>query len=297
VRILLHVSDLHFGRINPLTLGPLLESAKSLSPHLVVVSGDLTQRARARQFREAGEFLAKLPKLQVVVPGNHDVPLYDVFSRFLRPLDNFRRYVTDDLEPFYRDEEIAAIGISTARSLTFKGGRINELQVARVRQRLCALPPEVTRVIVTHHPFDLPEGRPSADLVGRARMAMKAFVECGCDVILSGHLHVSHTGHTAIRYRLPGRSALLVQAGTATSTREREEPNSFNVLRIDPPRIEVERRVFDDASRRFVPAAPEVFERIGDSWERLKPRECADDEPAGAPSGPTVSESIPKRPG
>jgi 3',5'-cyclic AMP phosphodiesterase CpdA len=282
VKTLVHLSDLHFGRINPATLGPLLDCVRRQSPDLVVVSGDLTQRARAWQFREARDFLGALPKPQIVVPGNHDVPLYDVVSRFLRPLANYRRYVTDDLEPFYRDEEIAAIGINTARSLTFKGGRINELQVARVRDKLCSLPPETTRIIVTHHPFDLPEGRARADLVGRARMAMETFVACGCDVILSGHLHVSHTSHTAIRYRLPGRSALVVQAGTATSTREREEPNSFNVLRIDPPRIEVERQVFEDVSRRFVSAATEVLERIDQRWERVTPRECAEDEPADA---------------
>jgi 3',5'-cyclic AMP phosphodiesterase CpdA len=277
VRTLLHLSDLHFGRINPATLGPVLEAAKRLSPHLVIVSGDLTQRARPEQFREARDFLAALPKPQIVVPGNHDVPLYNVFRRFLSPLASYRRYITDDLEPFYQDEEIAAIGINTARSFTFKGGRINEAQVARVRESLCALPPETTRILVTHHPFDLPEGRTEDDLVGRARMAMEEFVACGADVIVSGHLHVFHTTHTAIRYRLPGRSALLVQAGTATSTREREEPNSFNVLRIDRPRISVERHVFESAARGFVLAALEIFERIGESWERVTPRERLED--------------------
>ena len=113
--------------------------------------------------------------------------------------------ISEDLEPYYEDDEVAVVGINTARALTFKGGRINERQVARVRERLCALPQQTTRVIVTHHPFDLPKGRAEADLVGRARMAMEAFVACGADVIASGHLHVSHTGHTAIRYKLPGR--------------------------------------------------------------------------------------------
>lgn len=282
MRTLLHLSDLHFGRINPATLGPVLEAAKRLSPHLVIVSGDLTQRARPEQFRESRDFLAALPKPQIVVPGNHDVPLYNVFRRFVSPLASYRRYITDDLEPFYQDEEIAAIGINTARSFTFKGGRINEAQVARVRERLCALPPETTRILVTHHPFDLPEGRTEDDLVGRARMAMEEFVACGADVIVSGHLHVFHTTHTAIRYRLPGRSALLVQAGTATSTRERGEPNSFNVLRIDRPRISVDRHVFESAARGFVPAALEIFERIGESWERVTPREPVDDAAKGS---------------
>jgi 3',5'-cyclic AMP phosphodiesterase CpdA len=277
MRTLLHLSDLHFGQTNPATLGPLLDAAAKLSPHLVVVSGDLTQRARARQFREARDFLSALPRPQVVVPGNHDVPLYNVALRFLRPLARYRRYVTEDLEPYFRDDEIAVIGINTARSLTFKGGRINERQVSRVRERLCELPDRITRIIVTHHPFDLPEGHAEDDVVGRARMAMETFVACGADVIVSGHLHVSHTAHTAIRYRLPGRSALLVQAGTATSTRERGEPNSFNVLRIDLPRVAVERHIWDGTE--FIPAATEKFERIGESWERITPARPADEEP------------------
>jgi 3',5'-cyclic AMP phosphodiesterase CpdA len=279
VRTLLHVSDLHFGRIDPATLEPLVAAAKEIRPHVVIVSGDLTQRARGWQFREARDFLAALPKPQIVVPGNHDVPLYNVALRFADPLANYRRYITDDLEPYYRDDEIAVAGINTARSLTFKGGRINERQIARVRERLCALPDGVARVIVTHHPFDLPEGRAEADLVGRARMAMEAFVACGADVIASGHLHVSHTTHTAIRYKLPGRSALVVQAGTATSTRERGEPNSFNVLAVERARVSVERRVWRATDRTFLPAAREVFERTQDGWERATQPEPATKEP------------------
>jgi 3',5'-cyclic AMP phosphodiesterase CpdA len=293
VRTLLHLSDLHFGRLNPATLEPLREAAGRVRPDLVVVSGDVTQRARARQFRAARDYLASLPGPQLVVPGNHDVPLYDVFSRFLRPLDNYRRYIADDLEPFHQDEEIAVIGINTARSLTFKGGRINERQVARVRERLCGLPQTVTTIIVTHHPFDLPEGHPSADLVGRARMAMETFVECGTDVIISGHLHVAHMGHTAIRYKIPGHAALLVQAGTATSTRERGEPNSFNVLSIDTPRISVTRYVWEPAQREFLPSAVEVFRRVGHVWERASPKESVErnSETETPPPGKRVDDS------
>lgn len=280
MRTLLHLSDLHFGRIDPATLAPLLATAKEIRPDVVLVSGDLTQRARRRQFREARDFLSALPQPQIVVPGNHDVPLYNVALRFADPLANYRRYITDDLDPFFRDDEIAVAGINTARSLTFKGGRINERQVARVRERLCALPEQVARVIVTHHPFDLPEGRLERDLVGRARMAMEAFVACGADVIASGHLHVSHTGHTAIRYKLPGRSALVVQAGTATSTRERGEPNSFNVLAIERSRISVERRVWRASDGAFIPGAREVFDRTDEGWERATPAESAKEEPA-----------------
>ena len=284
MRKILHLSDLHFGRIDPATLEPLRAAAERLRPHLVVVSGDLTQRARAWQFREARDYLAKLPKPQLVVPGNHDVPLYDVASRFLRPLSNYRRYITEDLEPWYKDEEIAVVGVNTARSLTFKGGRINEEQVARVRERLCDLAADVTGIIVTHHPFDLPEGRSSADLVGRARMAMEAFVACGADLIVSGHLHVSHTTHTAIRYKIPGRSALLVQAGTATSTRERGEPNSFNALTVEPDAVAIERHLWRPKEKVFTPEAVEIFRRTGDGWERASPKEEIGKE-SGKPAG------------
>jgi len=273
MRVLLHLSDLHFGRVDPATLDPLVAAAETIHPDLVIVSGDLTQRARRSEFRAARDFLARLPKPQIVVPGNHDVPLYNVLFRFVLPLEGYRRYITDDLEPYYQDEEIAVIGINTARSLTFKGGRINERQVGRVRDRLCSLPDGTVRIIVTHHPFDLPEGRMDAELVGRARMAMETFVECGADVILSGHLHVSHTTHTAIRYKLPGRSALLVQAGTATSTRERGERNSFNVLRVERPKISVDRYVWQPVERHFTPGAVETFRRTDEGWERTSSKD------------------------
>src|SRR3712207_3725723 len=138
MRKLVHLSDLHFGRIDYRVLDPLVADVGAAGPDLVVVSGDLTQRARRAQFKEARRFLDALPSPQIVVPGNHDVPLYDVFRRFLRPLEGFRRYISDDLEPFYADEEVAVLGVNTARSLTIKHGRINERQVARIRQFMCA---------------------------------------------------------------------------------------------------------------------------------------------------------------
>ncbi|MGB9178581.1 MAG: metallophosphoesterase, partial [Pyrinomonadaceae bacterium] len=126
MRTIVHLSDLHFGRVDYSVVKPLIEHVKEAKPDLVAVSGDLTQRARTAQFKEAREFLDALPQPQIIVPGNHDVPLHNVFARFLQPLDKYRRHITDDLEPFYADEEIAVLGLNTARSLTIKYGRINE---------------------------------------------------------------------------------------------------------------------------------------------------------------------------
>ena len=269
MRTLVHLSDIHFGRVDAAIIEPLIALVAGLKPDVVTVSGDLTQRARSEQFQEARAFLDRLPKPQIVVPGNHDVPLYNVFARFLQPLDKYRRFITNDLEPFYADEEIAVLGVNTARSLTFKGGRVNEEQVALMREKLCSLGGGVVKIVVTHHPFDLPEGFDDSELVGRAKMAMKTLANCGADVFLAGHLHVSHTGHTAKRYKIGDHSALVVQAGTATSTRGRGEANSFNVIRVDYPNIAVERFVWQPAQSVFISNQIEKFQQVSNGWTRV----------------------------
>ncbi|MCU1268480.1 MAG: metallophosphoesterase [Acidobacteria bacterium] len=269
MRTLVHLSDLHFGRVDQALIDPLTKAIAAIDPDLVAVSGDLTQRARSREFRAARMFLDSLPQPQIVVPGNHDVPLHNVFTRLLQPLEKYRRYITDNLEPFFADDEIAVVGVNTARSLVIKGGRINKIQVMRIRGQLCPFRDEVVKVVVTHHPFDLPEGYHQRDLVGRARMAMAGLAECGADIFLAGHLHVSHTGHTAKRYKIRGHSALVVQAGTASSTRGRGEVNSFNVLRTDHPEIAVERFEWQPDNRVFAVASREEFRHSSEGWLRV----------------------------
>ena len=267
MRTLLHLSDLHFGRIDPALMAPLKARVEQLAPDLVVVSGDLTQRARSRQFQAARVFLDSLPGPRIVVPGNHDVPLYNLLNRFLRPLDKYRRYISDDLAPEYVDEQIAVLGVNTARALTFKDGRIGHDQIARLRARLASLPPHLTKVVVTHHPFDLPPYLASGDLVRRGPLAMAMFADHGVDLLLAGHLHASHAGNTAARHPIAGYAALMVQAGTATSTRGRGEANSFNLLRIEPGRITVER--YGWLRDGFELAGSETFSRAGDAWSAV----------------------------
>ncbi|MDQ6705853.1 MAG: metallophosphoesterase, partial [Acidobacteriota bacterium] len=139
MRTILHLSDVHFGRVDRATLRPLVETASQLKPDLVAVSGDLTQRARTSEFLEAQAFLRQLPRPQIVIPGNHDIPLHNVYARFVLGLDKFRRFISEDLEPYYVDDEIAVAGVNTARSLTWKGGRINRGQLDRLERRLCPL--------------------------------------------------------------------------------------------------------------------------------------------------------------
>ena len=271
MRTIVHLSDLHFGRVDQQLLDPLRTLVASLAPDVLVVSGDLTQRAKTEEFIAARAFLDTLPGPQIVVPGNHDIPLYNVASRFLTPLRRYLRYVTLDLTPEYVDDEIAVLGLNTARSLTIKDGRVNPEQVALIRQRMSAVPKDVTRIVVTHHPFDLPQTFDKDDLVNRAPMAMRAFSECGVDLLLAGHLHASVAGNTAARYKIDGYAALMVQAGTATSTRGRGESNSFNVLKVENSAIRVERYSWNEDSADFEKVSTEAFERRGGVWASMRP--------------------------
>ena len=266
MRTLAHLSDLHFGRVDARLLVPLARRVRESHPHVVVVSGDLTQRGKSAEFRDARRFLDTLPQPLLVVPGNHDVPLYNLWHRFVQPLAKYRRYISEEVEPAYIDNELAVLGVNTARSAAFKGGRINAAQIARIRSRFAGLDERITRVIVTHHPFDLPPGHAPRAIVGRARLAMQAFAACGADLLLAGHLHTTHAGDTSARYRIEGFAALVVQAGTATSVRARGEVNAFNVLHIDRESVRIERFGWDGAD--FAPASAETFARSPEGWRR-----------------------------
>jgi 3',5'-cyclic AMP phosphodiesterase CpdA len=270
MRTIAHLSDLHFGRIDRAVLPVLAQTIRDARPDVVVVSGDLTQRARRREFGEARAFLGTLPLPQVIVPGNHDVPLYNVYMRAFHPLRRFDQFFGEHTAPFHADDEVAIAGVNTARSLTFKDGRINDEQVAEVCRRMPA-GEHLIRIVVTHHPFHGTEARPGDGLVGRASMAMAGFSRCRIDLVLSGHLHAGDAALSAQHYEHADYSALLVQAGTATSVRRRGEANSFNLIRVDRPRVTIERWSWDETRAGFAVAARERFVKAGDAWKAASP--------------------------
>ena len=269
MRTLVHLSDLHFGRVDPVVVGALRETVQQLRPDLVAVSGDFTQRARARQFSDAREFLESLPRPQLIVPGNHDVPLHNVFARFFNPLGGYRRHMTSDLRPHYIDHEMAVIGTDTTRSFTIGGGGIRRRELRRIREVLKEADRSAVTILVAHHPFDEPH---AGAAFGRARPGAEAVEQLaaeGIDVFLTGHLHVTFAGPTAKRYNIGGRSAIVVEAGTATSTRVRGEPNAFNVLRIERQAIVVEHLVWNAGAGAFAPGEVQRFEQSPGGWAHL----------------------------
>ena len=230
----------------------------------------ISRNARAAlEFAAARSFLDSLPFPQIVVPGNHDVPLHDVMRRWLAPLEKYRQFISGDVEPFYADDEVAIQGLSTARSLTWKNGRINRMQVERTCTNLTGAGPNVTRIVVTHHPFDLPGEGHGGSLVGRAAMAIAAFTKCRVDMILSGHFHLGHAASWTRHYPAFDHAAILVQAGTATSSRRRDEANSWNLIRIERPEVVIERQTWEPARKALHRRCARHF-----SWARAAGCRC-----------------------
>jgi 3',5'-cyclic AMP phosphodiesterase CpdA len=267
MRTVVHLSDLHFGRVDPRIVPPLVDVIGTIAPNLIAVSGDLTQRARRSQFLQARDFLRQLPFPQIAVPGNHDVPLFNIVGRLLSPLAGYRHFISRNLEPVFQDEEIIVVGLNSARRAILPGGtgRLNEGQVERAAARLKSAAPGVVRVVLTHHPFDLPEGQGERHLIGRSQMAMAQLATVGADLFLAGHLHVSFVGHTVERYKIAGHSALVVQAGTM-STRGRGEPTSFNVVHLARREIIVERLTWDEGRQTFLASWNRKFRRGPEGW-------------------------------
>ena len=266
MRRLIHLSDLHFGRADHVIIQPLLDFITTTKPDLVAVSGDLTQRARIREFLQARDFLDAIPFPKVVVPGNHDVPLYNVFARLFRKLDRFRRFVSEDLEPFYFDSEIAAAGVNTARALTGKNGRVGRQQLEKLRARFAAVPGQIVKIVVTHHPFDLPPGVVGDRVVLQAESAMKNLAQIPVDMLLAGHFHVAGTTRTTMRYKIESFAALIIASGTAISTRGRGQPNSLNVIEINAPTVLITQYGWEPASHTFEPFSTERFLRTPSGW-------------------------------
>jgi 3',5'-cyclic AMP phosphodiesterase CpdA len=265
MRTIVHLSDLHFGRLLPETVEPALATVKEIHPDLVVVSGDLTQRARKWQYAQAKAFLAALPRPQLVLPGNHDVPAYNLYRRLLQPLDRYKRIITRDLCPRFIDEEIAVFGVNTARSLVIKGGRINREQLELVEAQIHSLTDSQVRIVVTHHPLDLPEHLEGVRLVGGADAAMQVFARCRIDLFLAGHLHLVYYGNTS-RFGIPGYSVPIMQAGTTISSRARGEPNSFFVHRVERDRIRTDTHQWNAGLGTFAVSDIRTFEREPAGW-------------------------------
>ncbi|MDF0602619.1 metallophosphoesterase [Psychromarinibacter sp. C21-152] len=255
---IVHLSDLHFGRARPEVLTPLLSAVAEAVPDLVVVSGDLTQRARPREFREARAFLDRLPAPWLAVPGNHDVPLYNLGQRLLRPYARYRRWIGQTLAPQLVNAQVAVVGLNTVDPRRHQRGEVRSADIARLCATFGTGPPERLNIAVGHHPFEQ-GAHIDKSPTRHATRGLARLTECNAHVILSGHLHLWHAGPFLTNAR--GAGPIQVHAGTSLSSRLRGEVNDFALLGIDAERLSVTRMVYDDTARGFAAADRLWFRR------------------------------------
>lgn len=253
--VFLQISDPHFGTEQAPVCDALALFARTLDPDLVVLSGDVTQRARRGQFDAARAFVERLaPRAFVAIPGNHDIPLYDVATRVLDPYRGFVRAFGATLEPEFESADLLVCCIKTTRRWRHADGEISAAQIERAAARFRAASPAQLRVAVVHQPMAVIDPADVENLLHGAAPAARAWADAGCDLVLGGHIHLPYVVPLAARHAPLSREVWAVQAGTAVSSRVRDgKPNSVNVVRHEGGgSCRVERWDHDAAKAAFV---------------------------------------------
>ena len=265
MRSIFHISDVHFGPPHlPRVSEGVLELIEERRPDLVVLSGDLTQRARPQQFREARRFVDRIPVPSLVVPGNHDVPLYRFWERIFTPFATYRRHFSEELEPVYRDDELLVVGVNTAFNWTWKDGRITLKLLLEVGKLLEATPESVFKVVVAHHHLIPPPNFGTQRVLTNAYEAMDLFSSCGVDLILSGHLHQAYIGNSEEFYPKGRPPVVILHSGTTTSRRGRKgerRKNTCNWIEVGAESLTVSHLRWHPELDRFAEHSRHLYPR------------------------------------
>ena len=261
--LILQVSDTHFGTEQPHVVEALLELVWRLSPDLAVLSGDITQRARRAQFRAARAFVDRLAvPATLVVPGNHDIPLFNLFARIFHPYANYQRVFGGDLEPAFESADFLVVCVNTTRPSRHVDGEVSVEQIERAGACLRRATAQQLRIVVIHQPVHVTRKSEEKNLLHGHRQAVREWSAAGADLIMGGHIHLPYVRPLREQIHDLPRGVWIVQAGTALSTRVRfDAPNSVNLIYYNGSeemrQCRVERWDYKGDSDSF-----ELFERI-----------------------------------
>ena len=263
---ILHVSDLHVG---PPFCKPIAEAlvrqAHALRPDLLVISGDFVQRADfPSQWEAARALRAALPGPQLVVPGNHDVPLFNLYLRLFAPLALYRQMISRDLNPVFTLPGLVVVGAVTAHGLTLDGGKVSQAQAAALRTILGRYGPDTCKIVVWHHPVMNPPGPYRDRVIEAAPAAIRLLDACNVELLLCGHLHVTFIGNTRNVVHDLHQGTIICQSGTTTSRRghgPEQGKHSCNLIEVDAQAIKISSLLYQAASDRFESTAEYVFPR------------------------------------
>jgi len=232
--VLLHLSDTHFGTETPEVVTALLDLSARLRPEVAVLSGDVTQRARAGQFDTAHKFMRALTaQAKLVLPGNHDLPLFNLWARWRTPYAGFERVFGSRRSLIVHTPEFLVLGVDTTRAKYHKTGEVSPAQVAEVAQHLRAAQPGQLKVVVTHQPMAVITQEDRKNLLRGHAHALQAWSDAGVDLLLGGHIHLPYAMPLTLSLGMGDHPATpwVVQAGTAVSKRLRGgSPNSVHLI-------------------------------------------------------------------
>lgn len=250
--VLLQISDTHFGTEQGAVVEALCTLAHEQRPDVVVLSGDITQRARPAQFRAARSFVDRLEAPVLAVPGNHDIPLFDLWARLRSPYGRYSAAFGTDLEPVHRSPELLVVCVNTTRPRRHQDGEVSALQIDRVARLVAHADPAQLRVVVVHQPVAVTRGEDEPNRLRGHAAALQRWAEAGADLVMGGHIHLPYV----MLLQGLARPLWVVQAGTAVSSRVRDGmPNSVNLLRwgadAAPGYCRIEQWDYRDDDRAF----------------------------------------------
>ena len=256
-----HISDLHFGRILTDVLAGLKQKIESIKPDMIIISGDLTQRATEKEYQQAADFLNDINTPYFIIPGNHDLSTFRIIERFFWPWRKWHKWVQRELEAQYANDNYQLVGINTARKAGFymdwSRGRISSTQIKHITKQVMEAPEHQLQLLVAHHPFWLPSEYEARHLIGGRDKALASFKDTGLDLILSGHVHVD--------YCRVVDGIIVSHAGTTTSDRLLpEHANSFNIIRGDKSTLTIARHHWHQDE--FQLSATQTFYRDNGGW-------------------------------